>query len=55
MPAYNVAAVDESQYARAAVLGRLRQASYGGNSQMTSLALGGPQAFSGDEEISALA
>ncbi len=46
---------DESLYARSAVLGRLRQASYGGNSQMASLSLGGPQAFAGGEELSALA
>ncbi|MEA2877704.1 MAG: subtilase-type serine protease [Hyphomicrobiales bacterium] len=47
--------VDESLYARAAVLGRLRQASYGGDSGMASLSMGGPQAFSNGEELGALA
>jgi subtilase-type serine protease len=47
--------MDESLYARSAVLGRLRQASYGGNSSMASLSMGGPQAFQGGEELSALA
>ncbi|MEA2870912.1 MAG: hypothetical protein QOH67_888, partial [Hyphomicrobiales bacterium] len=47
--------VDESLYPRSAVLGRLRQASYGGDSQMASLSMGGPQAFAGGEELSALA
>ena len=45
---------DESLYARAAILGRLRQASYGDGSTMVSMAalrLGGPQAFAGAEEI----
>lgn len=37
---------DESLYARSAILGRLRQASYGGDSgTMAALNLGGPQAF----------
>jgi outer membrane autotransporter protein len=40
--------VDESQYARNAMLGRLRQAAYGGNSQMASLSMGGPQAFAAE-------
>ena len=39
------ALLDESLYPRSAVLGRLRQASYGGNTQMASLSMGGPQAF----------
>jgi outer membrane autotransporter protein len=43
---------DESLYARSAILGRLRQASYGGNTQMASLGAGGPQAFAGNDEIS---
>gem|GEM_PF-723653 len=47
--------VDESLYPRSAVLGRLRQASYGGDSSMASLSMGGPQAFTGGEELSALA
>ena len=47
--------IDESLYPRSAVLGRLRQASYGGNSQMASLSVGGPQAFAAGDEISALA
>jgi outer membrane autotransporter protein len=34
--------VDESLYARAAILGRLRQASYGGETSMASLSAGGP-------------
>jgi subtilase-type serine protease len=40
--------VDESLYARSAVLGRLRQASYGGDAGMASLAMGGPQAFAAE-------
>jgi subtilase-type serine protease len=40
--------VDESLYARSAILGRLRQASYGGNTQMAALATGGPQAFAAE-------
>src|ERR1044072_5563273 len=41
---------------RDAVLGRLRQASYGGNTQMASLTVGGPQSFAAGEELnSALA
>ena len=40
--------MDESLYARSAILGRLRQASYGGNAQMASLSMGGPQAFAAD-------
>jgi len=47
--------LDESLYARSAVLGRLRQASYGGNAQMASLASGGPLAYAGGEEVTALA
>src|SRR5205814_5853254 len=43
--------VDESLYARSAVLGRLRQASYGGDSSMASLSMGGPQAFANGEEL----
>jgi outer membrane autotransporter protein len=49
------ALLDESLYPRSAVLGRLRQASYGGNTQMASLSAGGPQVFSAGEELSALA
>jgi outer membrane autotransporter protein len=40
--------LDESLYPRSAVLGRLRQASYGGNTSMASLSFGGPQAFATD-------
>jgi len=47
--------LDESLYPRSAVLGRLRQASYGGDSGMASLSAGGPQAFANGEELSALA
>ena len=48
--------VDESRYMRSAVLGRLRQASYGGESSMASLSLGGPQLAYADGAIeSALA
>ncbi|HMK78446.1 MAG TPA: autotransporter domain-containing protein, partial [Xanthobacteraceae bacterium] len=40
---------DESSYARSAILGRLRQASYGGEmGAMAALRLGGPQAFAAD-------
>jgi outer membrane autotransporter protein len=39
---------DESLYARSAILGRLRQASYGGNTSMAALATGGPQAFAAE-------
>ena len=42
--------VDESRYMRGAVLGRLRQASYGGAAGTAALALGGPTAFAGEEE-----
>ena len=44
--------VDESRYMRGAVLGRLRQASYGGNAGMASLSLGGPQTAFADGERS---
>ena len=47
--------VDESRYMRGAVLGRLRQASYGGYTGMAPLAFGGPLAFADGEELSALA
>jgi len=47
--------MDESLYARSAVLGRLRQASDGGDAQMASLSAGGPQAFANGEELNALA
>ncbi|MEA2873404.1 MAG: subtilase-type serine protease, partial [Hyphomicrobiales bacterium] len=48
--------VDESLYARSAVLGRLRQASYGGEASMASLSMGGPMAFqNGEDPNSALA
>jgi subtilase-type serine protease len=40
--------LDESLYPRQAVLGRLRQASYGGDIRMASLSFGGPQAFATD-------
>jgi len=43
--------MDESVYARSAVLGRLRQASYGSDSSMASLALGGPMAFANGEDL----
>ncbi len=43
--------VDESRYMRGAVLGRLRQASYGGAAGTAALALGGPTAFAGEEEM----
>jgi len=47
---------DESLYLRSAVLGRLRQASYGGDTgAMAALALGGPQAFADGEDMHALA
>jgi len=46
------ALADESLYARSAILGRLRQASYGGEigttGSMAALRLGGPQAFNGN-------
>ena len=48
--------LDESLYARSAVLGRLRQASYGGDARMAALAAGGPSSFQdGEEQSSALA
>ncbi|MEJ0076868.1 MAG: autotransporter domain-containing protein [Alphaproteobacteria bacterium] len=47
--------LDESLYARSAILGRLRQASYGGDTQMASLASGGPMAYANGEEMTALA
>jgi outer membrane autotransporter protein len=48
--------LDESLYARSAILGRLRQASYGGgDTRMASLASGGPMAYAGGEEMTALA
>ena len=40
--------LDESLYPRLAVLGRLRQAAYGGDASMASLSMGGPQAFAAD-------
>jgi subtilase-type serine protease len=46
------ALVDESLYVRSAILGRLRQASYGGDASMAALSMGGPQAFAADEELS---
>ena len=47
---------DESRIMRDAVLGRLRQASYGGEASMASLSVGGPVAAFADGEIdSALA
>jgi len=47
--------VDESRYMRGAVLGRLRQASFGGDPAMASLSLGGPQLAFQDDALSALA
>ncbi len=47
-PSTTAVLMDESLYARSAILGRLRQASYGGNAQMASLSMGGPQAFAAD-------
>ena len=48
--------MDDSRYMRGAVLGRLRQASYGGETGMASLSAGGPQvAFADGELDSALA
>jgi subtilase-type serine protease len=46
--------VDESLYVRNAILGRLRQASYGGDASMASLALGGPQSSFQDEALTTL-
>jgi len=46
--------VDESLYPRQAVLGRLRQASYGGNTSMASLGFGGPQNSYQDEAFETL-
>ena len=47
---------DESRYMRDAMLGRLRQASYGGNTSTASLSVGGPVAAFADGELdSALA
>ncbi len=42
---------DESRYMRDAVLGRLRQASYGGDASMASLSVGGPVAAFADGEL----
>jgi outer membrane autotransporter protein len=42
---------DESLYARSAILGRLRQASYGGNTQMAALTAGGPQVAFADDPL----
>jgi len=42
---------DESRYMREAVLGRLRQASYGGDASMASLSVGGPVAAFADGEL----
>jgi outer membrane autotransporter protein len=48
--------LDESLYPRLAVLGRLRQAAYGGAAGMAPLSFGGPQAFTaGEEQLAALA
>jgi subtilase-type serine protease len=47
------ALVDESLFVRAAILGRLRQASYGGDAGMESLSMGGPQTSFADEEHNA--
>lgn len=43
------ALVDESSYMRSAILGRLRQASYGGDVSMAALALGGPRTSFADD------
>jgi outer membrane autotransporter protein len=45
------ALVDESQYVRSAILGRLRKASYGGDASMASLTMGGPQTAFADEAL----
>jgi hypothetical protein len=45
------AAADESVYPRSAVLSRLRQASYGGNTGMASLSFGGPQTAFADDAL----
>ena len=42
--------MDESRYMRNAVLGRLRQASYGGDTRMAALSFGGPQTAFQDGE-----
>ncbi len=41
--------MDESRYVRNAVLGRLRQASYGSDARMAALSFGGPQTAFQDE------
>jgi outer membrane autotransporter protein len=46
--------VDESLYVRNAILGRLRQASYGGDAGMAALALGGPRTSFQDEAFATL-
>jgi outer membrane autotransporter protein len=46
--------VDESLYVRSAVLGRLRQASYGGDAAMAVLSTGGPQLALANEADDAL-
>ena len=43
--------MDDSRYMRGAVLGRLRQASYGGETGMASLSAGGPQVAFADGEL----
>ena len=43
--------MDESLYLRSAVLGRLRQASYGGNADMAALSTGGPQLALADDAL----
>ena len=54
MPSTAGVLADESLYARSAMLGRLRQASYGGDAQHgVALRLGGPQAFADGEELTA--
>jgi subtilase-type serine protease len=54
-PSTASALLDDSRYMRNAVLGRLRQASFGGDADMASLSLGGPQLAFQDEALAALA
>lgn len=46
--------LDESLYVRSAVLGRLRQASYGGDPDMAALSTGGPQLALMDDALTTL-
>jgi outer membrane autotransporter protein len=45
------ALVDEASYVRGAVLGRMRQGSYGGDASMAALSTGGPQTAFAEEAI----